>query len=285
MELSGRCLATAVLVMIFAASSAESAVQFFDSEGVELAYSMDGVGAPVILIHGFMLDANFNWCARGMTEVLARDFQVISLDVRGHGQSDKPHDSSAYGVKLADDVVRLMDHLRLERAHVVGYSMGGEIAVKLVTLHPDRLLSVVIGGAGWLREDSPSLAAYAAFADMLSSLGPGDSIVEAMGGLPSLSEADRKVIDANDTRALAVLARTAQGLEVSERELNLNRVPALSVMGDHDEYREDIEALREVMSNLSVETVAGQDHVGTIGDSHFIDIVRQFLLETSGGLH
>lgn len=278
-------LVVALSVFSCAASSGESEAQFFDSSGIELAYSIDGEGPPVILIHGFMLDADFNWRRPGMTEVLTRHFQVISLDVRGHGQSEKPHDSSAYGVELAEDVVRLMDHLQLERAHVVGYSMGGEIAVKLVTLYPDRMLSVVIGGAGWLREGSPSLAAYAALADMLSSFGPEASIVQAMGGLPGLSETDREVIDANDPRAVAILARTAQGLAVSERDLRLNRVPALSVMGENDEYREDIEALREVMSNLSVEQVAGQDHIGTISDPHFTDIVRNFLLETSGGMH
>jgi len=276
---------SALLIAILAPSFSEPAIHFFDSGGVKLAYSVDGEGPPVILIHGFMLDANFNWRTRGTTEMLARNFRVISLDARGHGQSEKPHDCSSYGVQLAEDVVRLMNHLQLERAHVVGYSMGGEIAVKLVTLHPDRLLSVVIGGAGWLRENSPSHAAYAAFADMLSALSPGDSIVEAMGGLPNLTDADREVIDANDSRALAVLSQTALGLAVSERELRLNRVPALSVMGEHDEYREDIEALHKVMSNLSVEVVVGQNHVGTISDPNFKDLVEAFLIETSDGVH
>ncbi len=257
--------------------------QFFDSKGVNLAYSIDGAGPPVILIHGFKLDADCNWRARGMTGMLAQDFEVIGLDARGHGQSEKPHDVSAYGVQLVEDVVRLMDHLELERTHVVGYSMGGEIAVKLVALHPDRLHSVVIGGAGWIREGCPSLAAYAAFADMLSSLGPGDSIVEAMGGLPELTAADRTVIDANDPKALTALANAATGLGVSEKELRSSRVRALSVMGEHDEYREDVEALREVMANLTTEIVAGQDHIGTISDPNFMAIVRRFLLATSGG--
>jgi pimeloyl-ACP methyl ester carboxylesterase len=269
-ELKMKLWVSALLVAILATSFSEPAIQFFDSDGVKLAYSVDGEGPPVILIHGFMLDANFNWRTRGTTEALARNFRVISLDVRGHGRSEKPHKRSAYGVQLAEDVVRLMDHLQIERAHVVGYSMGGEITVKLVTIHPDRLLSVVIGGAGWLRENSPSHAAYAAFADMLSALYPGDSIVEAMGGLPSLPDADREVIDANDSRALAVLSQTALGLEVSDGELRLNRVPALSVMGEHDEYREDIEALYQVMSNLSVEVVAGQNHIDTISDTFFV---------------
>jgi pimeloyl-ACP methyl ester carboxylesterase len=277
--------ASALLAAISVTSSNVSAVQFFDSDGVNLAYSIDGEGPPVILIHGFLLDADFNWRTRGTTDVLARDFRVISLDVRGHGKSGKPHDDLAYGVQLVEDVIRLMDHLEIERAHVVGYSMGGEITVKLATLHPDRLLSVVIGGAGWVRENSASHVAYAAFADMLSALGPDDSMVEAMGGLPTLSDADREAIDANDSRALAALAQTALGLEVSERELSLNRVPALSVMGEYDEYREDIEALHDVMSSLSVRIVAGQNHLGTISDANFADFVKDFLLETSGGIN
>ena len=126
MELSFKLLAVALSVCSFAASSSESTVRFFDSGGIELAYNVDGEGPPVILIHGFMLDADFNWRRAGMTEVLTPHFQVISLEVRGHGQSEKPLDVSAYGVELVEDVVRLMDHLQLERAHVVGYSMGGK---------------------------------------------------------------------------------------------------------------------------------------------------------------
>ena len=106
----------ALALVTLPAVANEQAVRFFDSDGVEIAYRVDGDGPPVILIHGFLVDANMNWRMRGITETLAGNFQVISLDVRGHGQSEKPRNRAAYGVHLVEDVVRLMDHLQIERA-------------------------------------------------------------------------------------------------------------------------------------------------------------------------
>jgi pimeloyl-ACP methyl ester carboxylesterase len=77
-----------------------------------------------------------------------------ALDLPGHGQSDKPQDDSAYGPELVEDVVRLLDHLDIKKAHVVGYSMGGMIAARFLASHQDRALSGVLGGMGWLREGS-----------------------------------------------------------------------------------------------------------------------------------
>src|SRR5687768_4398772 len=80
--------------------------------------------------------------------VLAKDYRVLAIDFRGHGKSDKPHDPKAYGKEMAEDVVRLLDHLKVRKAHVVGYSMGAVVAGRLLASHPDRLLSVTFGGAG-----------------------------------------------------------------------------------------------------------------------------------------
>ena len=161
--------------------------------------------------------------------------------------------------------------------------MGGEITIKLVTLHPDRVLSAVIGGAGWLREHTLSHEAYMDVAEMLSALRPGDSIVEAMGGLSHRSDEDREIFDDNDPQALAALAEGQLALEVSEGELRSNGVPALAVMGEHDSVRQDIEALSEVMSNLSMEVLPGQTHGSAFSDPKFIDLVEAFLVEMSDG--
>ncbi len=80
---------------------------------------------------------------------LSRRYRVIALDNRGHGKSDKPYDPAQYGLELVDDVVRLMDHLGIAKAHVVGYSLGGFITLKLALRHPERLLSAAPCGAGW----------------------------------------------------------------------------------------------------------------------------------------
>ena len=153
-------LATLVAVAAFTGAYAQSEATtqtFTASDGVAIHYQVQGRGDPVVLLHGITGTAASNWGAAGIIDRLAEEFQVIAVDQRGHGKSDKPHDPASYGERMALDVVDLLDHLRLQQAHVVGYSMGGFITMKLVALAPDRLLSAVVGGAGWpsaeLRDD------------------------------------------------------------------------------------------------------------------------------------
>jgi pimeloyl-ACP methyl ester carboxylesterase len=74
-----------------------------------------------------------------ITKDLSSEFEVVAMDCRGHGKSDKPHDPKQYGIEIANDVLRLMDHLGIKKAIVIGYSMGGSIAMKMLTEHPDRV--------------------------------------------------------------------------------------------------------------------------------------------------
>jgi pimeloyl-ACP methyl ester carboxylesterase len=102
----------------------QPAAQTFDSNGVKIAYFVQGQGEPVVLIHGWLSSAGVNWALPGISGLLAKDHQVIALDVRGHGLSDKPTKEEAYGPELVEDIVRLLDHLKIKKAHIVGYSMG-----------------------------------------------------------------------------------------------------------------------------------------------------------------
>lgn len=143
-------LASALALVIVALPAARA--DEFDSAGVRVHYEVQGSGDAVILIHGLHASARINWGAPGIIDDLAQSYRVIALDCRGHGQSDKPTAEGAYGVQMVEDVVRLMNHLHLRTAHIVGYSMGGMIALKLVVLHLDRVRSVTLGGMGWLQE-------------------------------------------------------------------------------------------------------------------------------------
>ncbi|RPJ00766.1 MAG: alpha/beta hydrolase, partial [Candidatus Aminicenantes bacterium] len=122
----------------------------FDSNGVKIRYVTAGTGVPVVLIHGWMADSSMWGRDRdGNTKLdtaRAEGFQLIALDCRGHGQSDKPHDPKMYGPEMAADVVRLLDHLKIKKAHLVGYSSGAFIAGKVAATHPKRVLSVVYAG-------------------------------------------------------------------------------------------------------------------------------------------
>ena len=126
--------------------------QFFDANGVKIHYIRQGAGEPVVLIHGLYASAVMNWQMPGIIAALAKDHDVIALDLPGHGLSDKPDDATAYGMQMVQDVVLLLDHLQIKKAHIVGYSLGGIVALKFIVDNPERVISGTLGGMGWMPE-------------------------------------------------------------------------------------------------------------------------------------
>ena len=121
-------------------------------------YEIEGEGPPVVMVHGFALSLESNWKAPKWVESLKNDYKLILLDCRGHGKSDKPHDEESYRMeKLVGDVTTVLDALELEKTHFFGYSLGGGIAYELVRHVPERLISVITGGAG---AEVPSIGIY-----------------------------------------------------------------------------------------------------------------------------
>lgn len=146
-----RTLARLAALMIAIApvtAHAQLAEASFVSNGVRIHYVEKGRGNVVVLVHGIE-ESNAVWRSVPIFEALARDYRVIAIDMRGHGQSQKPHETSAYGREMGLDVVRLLDHLGVARAHIVGYSLGAMVTSQLLTLRPERFRSaVLIAGAG-----------------------------------------------------------------------------------------------------------------------------------------
>jgi pimeloyl-ACP methyl ester carboxylesterase len=108
--------------------------------GTRLAFQATGSGEPVVLIHG-LGSSGRDWEAQ--VAALARAFRVITVDLRGHGGSDRP--KGPYSIaEFAGDVARLLASLAVDAAHVVGISMGGAVAFQLAVDHPQRVRSLVI---------------------------------------------------------------------------------------------------------------------------------------------
>src|ERR1700744_5652726 len=122
----------------------------FERDGLAIAYDDIGSGECVVLIHGFASNRNENWRRVGWYGAIERKrMRLLALDVRGHGESAKPHDAALYNsAALTGDVVALMDHAGINRAHIIGYSMGARIALATALAHPDRVDHLVIGGIG-----------------------------------------------------------------------------------------------------------------------------------------
>lgn len=140
---------------IFAADGEPTEDYMTASDGVKIHYYVMGKGTPVILIHGYTGTAWGNWFSNGIAQALAKNHMVVALDCRNHGKSDKP---VANGPGKAQDVVELMDHLKIKRAHLHGYSMGGGITGQLLSMIPDRIITAAFGGSG-IAEADPEMRA------------------------------------------------------------------------------------------------------------------------------
>ncbi|GAA3431129.1 alpha/beta fold hydrolase [Kutzneria kofuensis] len=114
---------------------------YADVNGLHMYYERHGeAGTPLVLLHGGMLTIDLNFA--NLIPTLARDHQVIGVELQGHGRT-ADIDRAITPAALAGDVVALLDHLGIERAHVLGHSMGGAVALELAVSHPDRVRSVV----------------------------------------------------------------------------------------------------------------------------------------------
>ncbi|OAI38977.1 hypothetical protein AYO40_06200 [Planctomycetaceae bacterium SCGC AG-212-D15] len=228
--------------------AAAPAPETFDAKGVKLKYYVAGKGEPVVLVHGLHSSAQMNWMTNGVFEALSQNHQVIGLDLPGHGGSDKPDKDEAYGEAMVEDVVLLLDHLKVKKAHVVGYSMGGMVAVKLMAKHPDRVLSGTLGGMGWLKEG-----------------GGLQKVWEKMGAR------DMGKTPAACTRGIARLALSAD-------ELKAIKNPTVIIVGDRDPVRKMyVDPLLTVRKDWPVIEIEGAGHINCIMKKEFKDHIAKWL--------
>jgi pimeloyl-ACP methyl ester carboxylesterase len=278
-------LAFSVSVLLTSGVRAED--RYFDSNGVKLRYIVEGKGEPVLLIHGFTANIEMQWTMPGVTKSLAHDYQVIAFDNRGHGKSGKPHDPEKYGMQMVEDAVRLLDHLKIQKAHVVGYSMGAMITCKLLTTHPDRLLSATLGGAGGLRDvekDSPEMQFFEQLGDSLARGKGFGPLIEVLTppGQPKPTPDQIKQINTfltalNDTKALAAVVQSWKDMMIPDAKLKSNEIPTLALVGSMDPLKRGIDALEGHLAHLQVVVLPGDDHISAFADPKFTSALKDFL--------
>jgi len=270
---TGLLLLVSALVWASSARAQTPADKFFDSSGVRIRYVDEGRGEPVILIHGFASSLDANWGRTKVIETLAKDFRVVALDVRGHGQSGKPHEVGSYGLAVVEDVTRLMDHLGIAKAHIVGYSMGGAITGKFVTLHPERAITAVFGASlprlSWIpgaeRESitlAESLEQGHGMRPMILRLAPPN---EPKPSDEVIEQESRAILGPNDTLALAALQRGNQQQSVTLGEVRALRMPLLAVIGSADPIKAGVDLFKTIKPDLTVVVIDGATHTGTRG--------------------
>ena len=232
--------------------------RFLDSNGVRIRFHVLGQGPPVVLIHGFGESLEF-WNQTGVVRALSPHFQVIAMDVRGHGRNSKPHDPKSYGTELSGDIVRLLRHIGVTKAHVDGYSMGALVALDFAVLHQGHTLSVLLGGAGW---NSPeTLDEFRLQAEAFEN-----------GRVP--------VREGDDAKALAAMLR---GLRVlSEDEVRRIQVPVAALIGANDRFMANVRRLSAVLPGLKVMEIPDADHATAPEHPEFAEELLAFLQRQNG---
>ena len=253
--------------------------QHFSSDGVDIAYidvAPDNAAPikqalPVLLIHGFASNITMNWISTGWVEVLRQQgYRVIAIDNRGHGQSAKLYDLAAYGAPLmAEDARRLLDHLGIARADVMGYSMGARIAAFLALAHPDRVAKIIFGGLG--ANMVRGMAGTGPIAHALEAASIDDVTNPTARTFRAFAEQTK-----SDLKALAACIRSARAPLTAE-VIGKIASPVLVAVGERDVIGGSAEGLAKLIPGAQAFVIGSRDHMKAVGDAAFKAEVVRFL--------
>ena len=227
--------------------------RFRASDGVELRYLTAGTtGSWVMLLHGRTESAERMWVSTGILDALAESHRVAALDLRNHGESEKP----GPGLEgRADDTIDLMDHLGIDRAHIHGYSLGGRYALELLASVPHRLITAGLCGSGLVERDE-ALRAAAAALDPLPPEGTDAPLFPSVEALVDALDLDIAI----DLRSVGV--------------------PILCINGEYDRpYSKTQRLWREARTFHNV-VLPGCDHLAACGFG--VPIPPAYLTATTG---
>jgi pimeloyl-ACP methyl ester carboxylesterase len=249
----------------------ERSMPNFHNGAVEIAYLDEGEGDPILLVHGFASTKNVNWVyPTWVSELKKNGRRVIAFDNRGHGDSAKIYDPAAYDIGImAGDIGALMDHLNIERADIMGYSLGARMTAVLAQSRPERLRSAIFGGIG---------------IGLIEGGGPGENVAAALEA-PSLEDVTDPVgrtfrAFADQTRsdrlALAACLRGSRRLMTRDEATGI-AVPVLIAVGTADEIAGSAAALGKIVPGAKVLDIPNRDHMRAVGDKVYKTGVLEFL--------
>lgn len=260
---------------------------YFDNDGIKIYYEIEGEGPPVVLIHGSGLNLENSWKPINWVETLKDNYRLILLDCRGHGKSDKPHDDSYYGQKMNDDVIKLMDHLSIEKANFFGYSMGAYIIFRLLSKKSEIFISAILGGFV-LTLDYKEFSKDNERAQVMIK-----RIVEAFRAegikhvKDPMARAFRQAMGSGDNDVLALAAAQLGSLEewsgimaspdqIRESLKNI-KVPVMTVVGSNEMLKGDKTLIAQLLPDACHFQIQGKDHLTVVQDPKFHMVVKAFL--------
>jgi len=251
-------------------------MQKFSSAGVEIAFEDAGHGPPIMLIHGFASNHRVNWVATGWQKTLVdTGYRAIMIDNRGHGESAKLYSPADYSAEMmADDARRLLDHLTIPVAAVMGYSMGARISAFLTMHHPQRVSRLILAG----------------LAERLVAGVPGaEDIASALDAatIGDVSDPDARSFrlfaeqTKSDLRALAACMRSSR-VKIGEEALRQLRMPVLVVAGEKDDVAGRVQPLVDLIPGAKGVVLPGRNHMNAVGDRGYKQAVLDFLAAAQG---
>ena len=250
-------------LFLFSASLFAKQGHFVSSDGVSIFYTdTEEDKTPIVLMHGFTMD-HAMWSQSEVKKKLAVDYRVITTDFRGHGRSDKPLGVSSYGPKVGLDVIALLNHLDLDKAHMLGYSMGAFVLGRLLVTHPKKIISATFCSGGF----------------------PIDSQEER-----AFQEMTAKHMEEDGNDVFASIAIGWAFDAVSEEQIEVIDVPMIAVFGS-EELNDETKLLTRLItlpkSSQPLVVIDGADHdseKAAVLHSEFATTVENFLGDIESGL-
>ncbi len=253
-------------------------IDHFTHDGFDLAFLDQppvgqGRSEPVLMIHGFASNHFVNWVSPGWFKTLTEaGYRCVAFDNRGHGLSSKSYDEAGYmPSKMARDAVALLDNLGIDRAHVMGYSMGARVSAFLALSASERVATLVFGGLGIGMVDG--IDDWDQIADALLAEDP-ESITHRRGkSFRAFADQTR-----SNKRALAACITNSRTLLTKDDMSHITQ-PTLVAVGTTDNIAGSASELALLMPNAISFDIKGRDHMLTVGDHTFKKRVLEFYAE------
>ena len=234
---------------------------FAENDGTHIHYKVEGEGPPLVLCHGYLFSSE-GWRINGYVEALKENYQLILIDARGHGYSDKPHDQEAYSDELmVADVVSVLDELNIEKAHFLGYSMGGIAGWLIRKYARDRFYSLIIGGTAPTEQNQDVRNINERW---LSPLRQGNE------ALIAFLEKAKRILMNNDPEALIAADSFFQDRVEYNETVSNTTLPCLLYMGEADLYYAEAKKCVDVLPNIAFVTLMGLNHAESMIRSELV---------------
>ena len=230
---------------------------YASNRGVPIHYEVEDEGRPLVLLHGFGVSGD-TWRTGGHVAALSDEFQVISVDARGHGRSDKPHHPEAHRLPERARDTAVLDAVGVETTHFLGFSLGGVTGFGLCKYAPSRFRLVIALGAQPYSEGFPE--DFKEWGQRYISCGVEAVIERETKESSAVSEKRKEELESRDWKALGAALIATKKIKRLSEGLSHGRLPYLLICGTEDQDHDLARRSASEFANVSFASLEGLDH-------------------------